>query len=171
VLVAVLRSDSAGGLYGPVWAEINFFGGVRMLVIDVRGEGLNKRFMTNDDGSYFFVIQDGAAMQIDCNSGYNYLPRIKKAIREYLKNLYSGQLGRLTYRLRGGDRWHYDAEPYRVEGSHIYRFENGSYRHCGRVYQWETRAEALRRVKINLAGIEKMESAGIYPEDFAAQEG
>jgi 3-deoxy-D-arabino-heptulosonate 7-phosphate (DAHP) synthase len=76
-----------------------------MMQIDVRANGINELFMTNGNGTCFFVLRDGAAKQIDCFSGYNSLRRMKKAIREYLAQQHE-TLPRLSYKPVGNDdRW------------------------------------------------------------------
>jgi len=85
-----------------------------MLSIDVRAEGVDERFSTNGDGSYFFIVSDGSLKQIFCDSGYNSLRQMKKTIREYLTRQLLKEtmdenikLPRLTYKIVGNDdRWH-----------------------------------------------------------------
>jgi hypothetical protein len=40
-------------------------------------------------------------------------------------------------------------EKYRVESGHIYKYdaEKKAYLHCGRILPWETKKQALKRVK------------------------
>jgi hypothetical protein len=55
-----------------------------MLRIDATFDGKEYTFRTNDSGAYLFVGV-GENRQISCDSGFNSLRRIKKAIREHLR--------------------------------------------------------------------------------------
>jgi len=62
---------------------------------------------------------------------------------------------------------------YRVnQYGHVYCYEGASRTglHVGRVLPGETKLQAIQRIKQNYSEIEKMESAGILPEDFEAAE-
>jgi hypothetical protein len=59
--------------------------------IDVIFNGKERTFRTNESGDYLFIgISQNT--QISCESGFNSLKRIKKAIREYLKSEWESRL-------------------------------------------------------------------------------
>jgi len=75
-----------------------------MMIIDVKANGIDKRFMTNDNGGNLFIIEDGAAKQLDCCGGYQSLRYIKKAIREHLVYQY-GNVPKLAYKPMPDSGW------------------------------------------------------------------
>jgi hypothetical protein len=75
-----------------------------MLIIDVKADGIDERFMTNDSGNYLFMLVDGAAKQINHDSGCNSLRRMKKAIREYL-SFQHGSVSKLSYKPLADSGW------------------------------------------------------------------
>ena len=60
--------------------------------VDVVFDGREYTFRTNDSGSYLFVGV-GENRQISCESGFDSLSRMKKAIREYLTRGYEQEDG------------------------------------------------------------------------------
>jgi len=72
-----------------------------MKQIDVRADGIDERFSTNEDGGGFFIWSDGGLKQILSDSGYQNLRQMKKTIRDYLGRN-GKKLPRLSYRIVGG---------------------------------------------------------------------
>ena len=85
-----------------------------MMRIDASINGKEYGFLTNDNGEYLFELSGGSTKQLSCDSGFNSLRKIKKAIRSHLGfKLYhmseydrtSQKMPRLTYEIRDFDEW------------------------------------------------------------------
>lgn len=57
--------------------------------IDVKWDGREYVFRTNDSGDYLFTGV-GENRQISCESGFHRLTEMKKGIREHLKSVWEG---------------------------------------------------------------------------------
>ena len=69
-------------------------------------------FLTNDNGEYFFVLENGSTRQLSCFSGFNSLRKCKRFIREYLElkldygyHVTDKKMPRIKYELRRFDDW------------------------------------------------------------------
>ncbi len=77
--------------------------------IDATIDGRTYTFRTNDSGDYLFIDRNGSNSQIDCESGYTSLSRIKKAIHKYLHSdtimMNLPAKGRISYKTHSFDSW------------------------------------------------------------------
>ena len=85
-----------------------------MMRIDATIDGKEFGFLTNNNGDYFFELINGSTKQLSCDSGFNSLKKIKKAVRDHLKfklgydmlKLEEGKkMPSLKYELRKFDEW------------------------------------------------------------------
>jgi hypothetical protein len=85
-----------------------------MMRIDAGINGKEYGFLTNDNGEYLFELSGGSTKQLSCDSGFNSLRKIKKAIRSHLEfkpyhmseyDETSQKMPRLTYEIRDFDEW------------------------------------------------------------------
>ena len=83
-----------------------------MMRIGASINGRHYGFLTNDNREFLFELSGGSTKQLSCDSGFNSLRKIKKAIRSHLEfKLYhmseydetSQKMPRLTYEIR--DFW------------------------------------------------------------------
>ena len=83
-----------------------------MLQIDVEFIGMEYRFRTNENGDNMF-IGVGENRQISCESGFNSLSRMKRAIKEHLRFEWDHQnahhdeppMPRIKYKPLPNDSW------------------------------------------------------------------